>query len=546
MKPARTTRLLLTTTILLAALTAATGQEVKVTRGTLTLPWYEATQVRDVDPGSPRACGRVHGTERLVGSRPLKTVTLETDLLRVTVLPENGGSIARAIHKPTGDDFFFYEGKAKNWLPYWESGVKVSFPFREHGIGLTQPTGWHVMRHEDGSVTLAMWMEFTHHDQPYQRWIYGRYSNMLLSQHVTVRPGESTFTMTFRIVNPTGYRQGRRLWSDVLFPRNHTAEGAVQQSATPPRRTDTEAIMPAAWVSSHNGSDLRRYGPTDTPLAKYDRTMSIFAWDIGHGFAGYWYPTPKVSRLLLFDPRVSPGVKQWFVGEGHFDDPWWFFKYNLVEIWGGSDNVFEGVEHWLEPGESYQFTQRYAVVRGIGKVHYANANAAVHAEFGGDEPQLQVVTFRKVAALKATLDGKPLGSAPCAPDRPAGFRLPADANGGLVVLRDEGKVLLRQQLPLVVSADKDAHAAIHEALKPSPQTLEKCGNNAHWGEMYRAAIGQYPDGSLGRGRLLYRDGYLPAAVRCLAATTRTKPQSGEAWHLLGVARLEQGKTKAAR
>jgi len=512
-------------------------------RGKAKLPWY-TSEIR-YEPGYAihplGAFMPAPDSKKFAGKRSFDTVVLKNEYLRVEVAPEAGGAIYRAIYRPTGDDLFFYEGKAKDWLPYWESGVKVSFPYREHGVATIQPASYRVLQRDDGSATVAMWMEFSRFHEPYHATFYGRHSAMLLSQHVTIRPGEGWFEVTYRIVNPAPYRQGRQIWNDAFFPRNHTRRGAVQADAQPPAETTTEFILPAAYVSNHSGRDFRKFDESHTPLAIYTEPhTSIFTWDIPYGFAGMWYPQVKVNRLRLFDPGIAPGVKLFLLGDGSYKAGTLSTHcYNFTEIWGGFDNIFEGVENWIGPGQAYQFTHRFAFIKGIGKVDYANNDVAVNVEFGGNAPQVEAVTLRPVEKLTAALDGEPLGgSAPCAPDRPARFALPAGTTAGRLVLTANGRVILDQQFPLHVPNDTSDHDRIRDCLKHSGRRYElnDCGGEA-W---YRSAIGRYPKGSTGRGRVLYRDGQLDKAIECLQEAVRNDPADGEAWHLLAAALLEAG------
>ena len=531
-----------------AAVGGARAERVTATEGTLAMPYWRAPAMYTLDPSRPRAMHRVYGTERLGEERTFGTVVLENAYVRVEVVPEVGGAIRAATFKATGDDFFFREDKAKSWVPYWESGVKASFPFREHGIDMeNQPASWRVVRRDDGSVALATWMEFSRFGRHHERWIYGRHSNLLLSQRVTLRPGEASVAVTCRIVNPAPYKQGRRLWCDILWPREHLAEGAVQGDAPAPQKSEAEWVFPVAWVSSHSGQDLRAYDETETRLGRWDRTMSVFAWGLAHGFAGMWYPTPRVNRLVVFDPAVSPGAKQWFEGTDHYDaTSFWPFKYNLVELWVGSDTVFEGVEHWLGPGEAYEFTHRHVFVRGMGKADFANGDVAVNVEFAGAEPAVEAVTTRAVERLEAEMDGRSLGEAlRCGPARPARFAVPGGRKSGRLVLRAGGRTVLDEEFPLEVPRDTLGHERTKAACRGTAEQLERNGDNAHFGEMFRSAIAKYPEGSAGRGRLLYRDGYLDAAARCLEAAASADPDDGEAWHLLGAALLELGRADEA-
>jgi len=206
-------------------------QRVAASRDSISLPWYTSEPVYKQSPRKNSALWPRKGTKKRDGSRTFQQVTLENEFLRVEVLPEVGGAVGGVVYKPTGEDIFFREGKAKDWVPYWESGIKANFPWREHCIGTTgQGVGYRVIHREDGSATIAMWMEFSRHDDPWQSAMYGRFSNLLLSQHVTLRPDVNRFTVTYRITNPTPYRQGLRLWVDALMPRTHTADGVLQKA----------------------------------------------------------------------------------------------------------------------------------------------------------------------------------------------------------------------------------------------------------------------------------------------------------------------------
>lgn len=520
---------------------------VRVTYGSMTLRYLECLSIGQVDPAHPRAMQPLYGTET-ASTRSFATVELTNEFLRIVIVPEMAGAVARVQVLATGDDLFFWENQAKNYLPYWESGLKVSFPFREHGTTLHQPVGWRVVPREDGSVTFAAWSEFSRFDIAVNRWIYGRYSDMFLSQQITLAPGRNTFTATWRLVNPAPYRQGRRLWADATFPREHDAQGAVQAQRTPPRPTLTQWIFPATWVSSHGGATLRPYDQAQTRLADYATTMSIFGWDLRYGFAGLYYPRVNVNRLVVWDPAVSPGAKQWFDGERtHFDDRYSLsFKYNLVELWVGSDAVFEGVEQWLGPGQVYAFTQQFLYVRDMGKVDYANAHLAINCELDGERPRIEVVTCSPARELVVRINEREIGPAQaCDAVHPARWALPAPTGPVTVTIDADGQRLLDQVFPLPLG-DPAQKPAARPALERSPQQLEKDGNSAHFGETFRAAASQYPPASLGRGRCLYRDGYLRAAERTLHAAAQVADAAGEAQMLLALALWEQHGAADAR
>lgn len=532
--------------MIVSTMLGCAGRGVQVRHEQMTLPWYTCLSFAQTNPGMyhPYPIAGKAGQETYAGQRIFETIVLENEYLTVHVAPEIQGAVVRAIYKPTGEDLFFYEGKAKEWLPFWESGVKISFPHREHGMGTLQPASWYVDRRDDGSVTIALWMEFSRHNEPWHAKPYGRHSTMLLSQLVTLRPGEGSFTITYRVTNPTPYRQGLQCWNDTFFPRNHTAEGAVQADDKPPLISTSELVYPAAYVSHHAGRDFRKFDQAMTAIARYDNVphISIFSWDIAYGFAGVWYPDVAINRLRISDRDVAPGAKIFINGEGRYrPGTLRSHTYNFVELWGGFDNIFEGTEHWIHPGQVREFTHRFALVKGIGKADFANDLVAVNVVTAGDRPLVEAVTLRPVAVLRATWNGRGLGTpTSCGPDRPARFDLPGAGPGRLKLIAD-GKCILDRPFPLPIPDDTSAHNRIRGVLRHRSHGARERRNP----EGYISMASRYPRGSTDRGRVLLRLGRLKAAAACLRVATLTDGDDGEAWHLLGAVALEQGRAAIA-
>lgn len=527
------------------ALSAAAAEPVAVTESILTLPWYRSMESQEYDFRFGNfPIYSVAGTERRVGKRDLRAVVLENRYLRITVLPEIGSAIGRVIYKPTGDDIFFQEGRVKDWTPFWESGVKINFPGVHHTVSTSQqPASYRIVRHPDGAVTVAMWMEFSRFNEWYHGPIWGRYTTMLLSHHVTLRPDRSDFEDTTRIVNPAGYPQGRRVWNDALFPRNHTPQGVIQGAAEPPAVTDTEWIYPAYEVSDHRGYNFRRW--TEAGAKLHDiRSLhnSVFSWSMPYGFVGLWYPSVKVSRLRLFDPAIAPGAKQYYRGEGSYaqtvkDIPY-EHMYNFIELFGGPDHTQEGVENWLDPGESFQYSHRYTMVKGIGKVDFANTEAAVHVELAGDNPRLEVVTLSPVKKLSATCNGKPLArdAMPCQPETPCVVALPPNLTTAEIELKADGHAILKQAFPLPMAVNTSAYASIRAAINMNDlSSTERFQTD----RLIAVALEKSGETNTTRvGRVLYRVGRLNEAAACLENIVKSEPDDGEAWYFLGLVRQD--------
>jgi tetratricopeptide (TPR) repeat protein len=532
-----------------AAVSADTSAAVTVNEGKLTLSWWTSEPIWKNRPRKSSALWPEPGTQQRAGERTFDTVVLENEYLRVQVIPEIGGAVAGATYKPTGEEIFFREGRAKDWLPFWESGVKVAFPWREHCVRMEdQAASWRIVRHDDGSVTLAMWMEFTRHTDPWEATMFGAYTTQMLSQHITLAPGRSDFAITYRLTNPTGFRQGRRIWTDAFFPRYYHDGKPVQADESPDvGPTTVEGILPVPYVAHHLAKDMRPYDPAELVLANSEKEHNaIFGIGQMHGFTGLWYPEVEINRLRISDPSKAPGAKFYWRGDNHRGmDGLAAHMNNFVELWGGADNVMEGVEHWLHPGQTFQFTHRYVMVRDIGKVDFANDDAAINFIETDSERVVEIVPYMQVAKLEAHWNGKSLGaSKPAGPERPARFEL-TGTEGTLKLIAD-GQVILEQQFPLPMPVDKQLHERIKQVNDLGyVEGMERLNDQMDYGRTMEKAARMYPAGTTAKGRALYRLNRLDAAAETLRQATTNEPADGEAWHLLGLVRLEQGDAAAA-
>lgn len=563
------------------------GDEVVVRHEAVTLPWFTSTQVWTHDQDTSKAHQPLWGSRQRAGKRTFDAIVLENRYLTVQVLPEVAGTVHRVIDRTTGEDLFFNEESAKDWVPFWESGVKVSFPFREHGTGPDQPAATRIVHHDDGSVSIAMWMEFSRNHEYHQRWSYGRFGTMFLQQTVTLGPDRAVVSIDYRVLNASAYQQGKQLWNDALLPRYHDEKGVVHGRRRP-GRDDAELIYPTRWVSSHNGDQLRRWTLDDRRVGDYtDNNISLFAWDPAAPFVGIWYPRAAaggkaeaegegderragVNRLRLFDPEEAPGAKFYWRGSpwqpGRLDT----HMFSFIELWGGTHHVFEGVEDWVQPGESYGFTHRFTMTHGIGRASWATPEAVVSLSDAGDA--LELVTLRPREGMTLVVDGKEAkADVASAPDRAVRVAVEvSDTPRRFQVKAGDGAVLLDATLPTDWTAGGDEMAMEPDASSPTPhrrreeegerarherlvdvlrldnpESRERSGDAEAWGRAWWNA--KYPEAAkLERGRLAYRAGDLDKARLLLREAVEADEQNGSAWRLLGVTLLEAGEPQEAK
>jgi hypothetical protein len=247
-----------------------------------------------------------------------------------------------------------------------------------------------------------MWQEFSRHTEIYQTQTFGRHTEMLLTQLVTLHPDSATFSVRYVITNPTAVKQGKKLWNDALFPRFHNQDGIVQGEAAAPANDDAQLIYPFNWISDHWGRDLRPWTEEMNEVSSWTAYHnSMFAWDAQHGFSGVYYPAVDVNRLRITDPATAPAAKLYLQGlEASQHDSKTKHMRNFIEIWGGTDAVFEIPERWINPGCSAELSFHYGMTYNIGRCVYANE----HLVIGQRDEQLYLQTWRDTAQLTVRVD----------------------------------------------------------------------------------------------------------------------------------------------
>ncbi len=293
-----------------------------------------------------------------------EAIVLENRYVKVTVLPEFGARMPRVVFKHLDNrDAFWVNDVLEDTLPWSMGGIRFSFPFYEHGRHMDEGAGWRIVERPDGSVVVAMDMRFRQHTGEVQR--YGRFSLLRQATEVTLRPETAMVEYTSRVENDLPIRHGFRLWSVAHLAR---VAGA-------------ELLWPVGSVTDHGAPAMHTWptwdGVDHSVLGTWG--TSSFSLDLAGNWAGLYYPQAGVNHLLL-RPRYSvPGLKL-YAGRlkpdkaGRWD--------TMIEIWCGSNRIFEHPGHYLPPFGTYEMPIKVALVGGIGKVAWADERFAVGFEPG--------------------------------------------------------------------------------------------------------------------------------------------------------------------
>jgi len=249
------------------------------------------------DQGSPRSMYHDKSTIREI-DHTFPLVTLDNGLLRVEVVPSLGARVLNAVDLKTGRSFAGTpegDGFSNDLTDHigWNAGyVEASFPYFEHGLGVRQPAGYRIVKHPDGAISVAMHMVFTQHQEPRHMGRYGRYSQRVLQTWVTLRPGESRYTATYRLDNPNPLRRGHRLWTNIILHADQYDERHI--------------IYPAGYVVPHGAGSVR---PFYAEGGKRDWVnVSHFALFTDYGFMGVYSPNRDTNCMIALGNLYFEGV----------------------------------------------------------------------------------------------------------------------------------------------------------------------------------------------------------------------------------------------
>jgi len=359
--------------------------------------------VRQAEP--PAAYAYLKTNPNLAGKASYTTdaIVLENQYLKAVILPEFGARLPRVTFKRPNRDLFWVNDVLEDGPPWSMGGIGWSFPFYEHGRHLDEGAGWRIVHSPDGSVTVAMDMRFSQYAGEVQR--YGRFSDLRQAILVTLRPGTSILEYTSRIDSRSPLRHGFRLWSVAHFPRQDGANVLLPAGAV----TDRGASAMQPWPT-WDDTDHSRLGSWGT---------SSFGVDAQGGWAGVYYPDTDANHLILKPRFTAPGTRLYAADLGEGGAPTHSDK--MIEIWNGSNPVFEHPGHFLQPFGAYLLPLRLTMVTGIGRIDWANDVLAVSYEPHEAGARIRIVSFEarpNCSAMARTKAETVKAEGTMGPDRP--------------------------------------------------------------------------------------------------------------------------------
>lgn len=501
-------------------LTAADAVEVRYVERTYQVTTAEAGARRAKPGEGDRKPGNyaIRGTKQ-TNPETITTIELDNGLVTAVIAPAWGARLLRVTDNHTGVDYFEVRDEIQGFMPFQAGGVKASFPFFEHGMPLHHQAGHRVVSHDDGSVSVAMDLRFSHYTHPRHATRYGAFSDEILSVVVTLEPDSALVTWAQRKDNPNDLPRGDRFWNLACFPQALIGEEVEQQrrdgstrmrfqSDRAAMQAETEFLFPANWVVDHGPTTVHT-SPHWSALDNWE--VSHFAIDVAAPFVGAWYPNEHISRLRIDQDGERIAAKLYTA-----------YWATMVEQWGGIGDVFEH-PGLLQPGhQPVQFEQAFWIAQNLsGPVTWADRQVALH--IADDRVEVQAPQDGQAEVIDAT--GAIIASGPVGPHT----ALAGTGDTSRLIIRIDGETVLEQGFPLERPAparDTTTPPAIMATFErlagPNPYRIESesfgsnegMPNALHAGTHIRKVTAEHDrTEALSLARAAYRIGMLAEAER---------------------------------
>ncbi len=324
-----------------------------------------------------------------------RTLNLENEYLKCTVLPDLGGHLYTCTDKINGASMFYANPTIKfariAYRGMWAAlGVEFNFPV-SHNWMTVSPVDFATTRDADGSASV--WVGNI--DRPY---------GMQWRVQLTLRPGRDYLEQKTVLYNRGDTRHrfywwtnaGVQVWDDsrIIYPMEFTAAHGFADIDTWPVNA---AGVDQSVVGNH------KFGP-----------VSRFSYGSREPYMAVYHPHTNAGVVHYSSPLDLPAKKIWSWGSDPDGLEWRRALSDnnsaYVEIQAG---LFRDQETYgfLDPQESRTFTEYWVPIRELGGVSRANPDAVVnlsrHTEGGGSELEVALNVTRELRnATLTVLDGK--------------------------------------------------------------------------------------------------------------------------------------------
>lgn len=278
--------------VIAAAITAGAAT---VTETALELPTYP---FGDPDPVPATSLPRYpyfffDGTSATVAPRKWKAVVLESDRMKVTILPEIGGKIWGAVDKATGREFIYFNHAVKfrniaQRGPWCSGGIELNFGIYGHSSSTATPVSYFVRAGGDGSVSC-----FLSDTELVCRTTW--------QVEVRLEDGKDYFTTQTTWFNGSGFFTPFYHWMNAAYSVRGNPEFFFPGASYIGHAGDSHA-----WPKDEKGRDLSRYLNN-----AFGSNKSYHILDGDDTFFGIWWPEAGLGAYHETPAGQKHGRKIW-------------------------------------------------------------------------------------------------------------------------------------------------------------------------------------------------------------------------------------------
>ena len=288
-------------TVICAAVVSARAGTVKVTESTIQIPTY---LLGSEDPNPPFQLLNERGIypytmlDDLTDHRePItyKSIVLENDYLRATILPELGGRLYSLYDKVSGREVFYRNRSVKYGLvalrgAWISGGIEFNFP-SGHTTDTVSAVSSRYQMNADGSATVFV-------------GDIDQVSEMYWQVALTLRPGVARLDQQVQLFNPTPVKKLYWYWNNAAVPATK----------------DARFIYPMRLANPGSFSDLRTFpewhGVDYSRYESFREPSELFGVDVHRNFFGVYYDKANYGVVHFADFREVTGKKFWTWGVG--------------------------------------------------------------------------------------------------------------------------------------------------------------------------------------------------------------------------------------
>ena len=368
--------------------------QVRVWEGVLKLPTYEEGSPDPNPPFDQFSTGRFNYPYTLRNEitntraeHDWRTVYLENEYLKCSVLPDIGGHLYTCVDKISGQPMFYANPSIKKarigYRGAWAAfGVEFNFPVSHNWVSMS-PVNYAFAEHPDGSASVTV----GNIDRVYgMEWMV----------ELILRPGSTVLEQRVTLSNRSDVRHRFYWWNNA----------GVQVW------DDSPIQYPQRFAAAHGFAEVQRW-PVDAQgkdlsiiRNQTDGPVSLFTHGSREDFMGVWNPHTNTGTAHFAEYLQVPAKKVWSWGVDADGLDWRKALSDndsaYVELQAG---LFRNQETYafLEPRQAISFTEYWMPVRDTGGISRANLAGVVHLQRNNGVLSVAFNVNRKIPAATISI-----------------------------------------------------------------------------------------------------------------------------------------------